>query len=290
MTTKTTTADKAEATDLVNYEIMAIIEPDITEAQYKKHVDALKTLLKKGGAEIWNEQEWGKRDFAYIIKKQDSGFYVVLNFKGDPSAILELENQLRITPFVLRHLIIKTPDGYQPVEYDWDAELEERVEEKPKVAPEPVKAKKAEVVKEEVVKEEEVVEEPVEEAAKEEEVVEEPVEEVEEPVEEVAKEEVAEEPVEEVAKEEVVEEEVAKEEVVEEEDAKEEEVVEEEAAKEEEVVEEEVVEEVAKEEAPAKEEKETKEEIVSDKVSSERLSKLDEKLEELLSGDDDLNL
>ena len=266
MTTKTTTADKAEATDLVNYEIMAIIEPDITEAQYKKHVDALKTLLKKGGAEIWNEQEWGKRDFAYIIKKQDSGFYVVLNFKGDPSAILELENQLRITPFVLRHLIIKTPDGYQPVEYDWDAELEERVEEKPKVAPEPVKAKKAEVVKEEVVKEEEVVEEPVEEAAAKE---------------EVAKEEVAEEP---------VEEEVAKEEVVEEEDAKEEEVVEEEAAKEEEVVEEEVVEEVAKEEAPAKEEKETKEEIVSDKVSSERLSKLDEKLEELLSGDDDLNL
>ena len=232
--------------ELVSYEIMAIIEPDVTEAQYKKHVDALKALLKKSGAEITHEQEWGKRDFAYPIKKQDNGFYVVLNFQGVPSEIVELENQLRIPPFVLRHLIIKTPADYVPLEYDWDAELEEEVvkeEKKPvkKPAPVVVKAKEEEAPVEE---KEEVKEEPAEEVVEEAAPVEEeaPAEEKEE-----AKEEVKEEPAEEVVEEEKP----------------------------------------AKEEAPAKKEKE---EVITDKASSERLSKLDEKLEELLSSDNDLNL
>lgn len=216
--------------ELVSYEIMAIIEPDITEAQYKKHVATLKDMLKKRGAEVTNEQEWGKRDFAYTIKKKNNGFYVVINFNGDPAKALQLESDLRITPFIIRHLIIKTPAGYISPEYDWDAQPEVLVKEK----------------EEEIVSKKES--KPVLVVAPEPEIEE--VEEVAETIEEIKGEE------------------EEGEEVADTEEIKENE-----------------------EEKPAKKANEEDEkEIMSDKVSSERLSKLDEKLEELLSSDHDLNL
>lgn len=238
-------SETTHTVELVPYEIMAIIEPDITGAEYKKHVATLKDMLKKRGAEITHEQEWGKRDLAYTIKKRSSGFYVVITFNGNPSKALQLEADLRITPFILRHLIVKTPANYVPLEYNWDVEPEVEVKEEqeeaaPKkehkptrvVAPEPEPEPEEEIAEVETVEEEEEVEEVAE------------AEEVEETVEE-------------------------------------------------EVGEEEVEEEIAEEEPPAKKAKkdeDDKKEIVSDKVSSERLSKLDEKLEELLSSDHDLNL
>jgi ribosomal protein S6 len=242
------------STELVAYEIMAIIEPDITEIEYKKHFAALKDMLEKRGAEITHEQEWGKRELAYLIKKNDHGFYVVINFMGVPENLQQLEGDLRITPFLLRHLIIKTPNGYEPIEYDWDAEEEE---EQPK--PEKKERKAPKVVAPPPVKKEEPKEEEKEEE-------EEPEAEEETP---------AEEP--EAVEEEVEEEPPAKEEKAEEKEEKEE-----------------PKEEAKEEKAPAKEEKKEEkkddEKKDDDKMSSERLSKLDEKLEELLSSDNDLNL
>jgi len=277
----------AEEVELVKYEIMAIIDPDVNEAQYKKHFEDFKKIFTKQGATIIHEDEWGKRELAYTIKKQDLGFYVVLNFELDPSKLDEINAQLRITPYLLRSLIIKTPEGYTPQKYDWDAEEETKKTEDPKpkeekkVAPPPVKEEAPEEVKEEPEPEVEV----------EKEVAEEPP--VEEKVEEKAEEPEVEEAPEEEAEEEEPEAEEEPEEEVEE---KVEEVVEEKAEEEEPETEEEPEEEVEEEPEPEVEEKAEepapKEEVDKDLItdSSDRLSKLDAKLEELLSDDDDLNL
>ncbi|MDP2624643.1 MAG: 30S ribosomal protein S6 [Candidatus Peregrinibacteria bacterium] len=181
--------------DTRRYEIMAIIDPDVPQAEYKKHFEALKELIQTHGGSISHEEEWGKRELAYTVKKRDHGYYVVINFDGIPAQIPEINAQLRITGHILRYLIIIVPDNYTPQTYDLDAVIEEaQPEDEPEmvvrkaVAPKPGPNPEPKVEKVEKLK---VVEEVVEEPTPEPE-----VEKDEEP--EVAEEEVAE--VEEVVK------------------------------------------------------------------------------------------
>lgn len=237
--------------DRLKYEVMAIIDPDVGTVDYKKDFDALKSLIENHGGFIWNEEEWGKRELAYSIKKKDHGFYVVVDFDADPSKIPEIIRQLKITPFVVRSLLVKLPDEYVPQHYDLDEALQEKKpaekgekKEEPKTKPKPMKKVEPKVEKEE--EKEEVVEKP---EPKEEE---EEVGEKEEPKAK-PKPEPTPEPEEEEVKEEPVK---------------------------------------AKED-PAEEEPKPKKKVKLDDLeinNSEKLSKLDKRLEELLSGKDDLNL
>lgn len=226
----TTPADEIE---LTRYELMTLVTPDASTTEYAKHVDTVKKLLADHGASIWHEEDWGKRELAYAIKKQDYAYYLILNFDMDPAQMPKVEEQLRIMNFVLRHLVLKVPENYTPQTYDLDFEEDRsaKAEEVKKPAPK----KKVAPVKKEA--------KPA------------PVEEIEKTPEEVIKEEAAPEIKEDDVKEPVVEE---------------------------------TAEEVAEvaPEAPA----EPVVDVKSDKESKADLSKLDAKLEELLSGDDDLNL
>ena len=60
------------------YEIMYILRADLEDASRKKEVEKLHNILTKNGVKITKVDEWGVRDFAYIIKDQKKGYYVVL--------------------------------------------------------------------------------------------------------------------------------------------------------------------------------------------------------------------
>ncbi|MFA6435734.1 MAG: 30S ribosomal protein S6, partial [Candidatus Gracilibacteria bacterium] len=147
--TKNPSAHKDEElleADRLKYEVMAIIDPDVGSVDYKKDFDALKSLIENHGGSIWNEEEWGKRELAYLIKKKTHGFYVVVDFDAAPSQVPEMIRQLKITPFIVRSLLVKLPDEYVPQHYDLDEALQEKKpvekgekKEEPKAKPKPVK-------------------------------------------------------------------------------------------------------------------------------------------------------
>ncbi|HCW32163.1 MAG: 30S ribosomal protein S6, small subunit ribosomal protein S6 [Candidatus Peregrinibacteria bacterium GW2011_GWE2_39_6] len=111
--------------ELVKYEVMLIIDPDLNQVDYAKRVEDVRALIVSHQGVIWHEQEWGKRELAYSIKRKSYGFYVIFNFEMDPSQAKELNQQLRILNFVLRYLLIKTPKDYVPQEYKLDEEPRE---------------------------------------------------------------------------------------------------------------------------------------------------------------------
>ncbi len=186
--------------NLTNYELMLILPPNLGEESSLKELAEIKKLITSGGGDIYHEDIWGLREFAYKIKKYNEGFYIVLNFKAEGSKILELEKEFNLNQKVIRYLMIKTPKQYELKtleEYQEEAkkakaEAEERKKEKEKSRTKP-KAKKqvaepelkkipkeeiaVEEVKVEKIKEKEVKktkkeEAPVEEAKKPEEKVE----------------------------------------------------------------------------------------------------------------------
>jgi small subunit ribosomal protein S6 len=90
-----------------NYETVFILTPVLSDAQMKEAVDKFTDLLKKEGAEIVNEENWGLKKLAYTIDKKTTGFYQLVEFKAKPETISTLEVNFRRDERVIRFLTVR---------------------------------------------------------------------------------------------------------------------------------------------------------------------------------------
>ena len=89
------------------YETVFILTPVLSEAQVKEAADKYKDYLVQNGAEIINEENWGMKKLAYSIQKKSSGFYLLIEYKAEPTVIAKYELQMRRDERVLRYLTVK---------------------------------------------------------------------------------------------------------------------------------------------------------------------------------------
>lgn len=88
-----------------NYETVFILTPVLSDVQMKDTVDKFVNLLKKEeGADVINVENWGLKKMAYTIEKKTTGFYVLVEFKADPTIIRRFEIELRRDEKVMRFL------------------------------------------------------------------------------------------------------------------------------------------------------------------------------------------
>lgn len=89
------------------YEIMFIVKSTIDEKAIKDTAISLKKVITDLKGKITNERDMGRKDLAYPIKKEISGFYFVFNCTADKEAIAEFDRRTKLNENVLRHLVIK---------------------------------------------------------------------------------------------------------------------------------------------------------------------------------------
>lgn len=87
-----------------NYETVFILTPVLSDVQMKDTVDKFVSLLKEEGADVINVENWGLKKMAYTIEKKTTGFYVLVEFKADPTIIRKFELELRRDEKVMRFL------------------------------------------------------------------------------------------------------------------------------------------------------------------------------------------
>ena len=90
---------------MINYEVMFIIDPALEDDAKEATIEAVKGIIAAEG-EVGNTDVWGMRKLAYPIQKKSEGYYVVIEFKAEPTLPKELERRLKISDNVMRHLII----------------------------------------------------------------------------------------------------------------------------------------------------------------------------------------
>ncbi|MFA5947852.1 MAG: 30S ribosomal protein S6 [Candidatus Gracilibacteria bacterium] len=95
------------------YEIMVMLLPDMGEAKTNQILEEIRTEIKEHKGKIQNEEIIGLRDLAYRIKKQDAGFYAVLNITMPKDQIRDIERNLNLHPSIMRHIILKTDKDYE---------------------------------------------------------------------------------------------------------------------------------------------------------------------------------
>ena len=89
------------------YETVFILTPVLSDEQTKETVAKFKKVLTDKGAEILNEEAWGLKKMAYAIEKKSTGFYCLLEFKGEPSIINTLETGFRRDEKVIRYMTVR---------------------------------------------------------------------------------------------------------------------------------------------------------------------------------------
>lgn len=87
------------------YEIMYILKSSLDDAARRAEVEKLHGILTSNGAKIVNVNEWGLRDLAYPIKKENKGYYVVIKIEAENVALNEFTRLTKFDNNVLRNLI-----------------------------------------------------------------------------------------------------------------------------------------------------------------------------------------
>jgi len=90
-----------------NYEGLFIIKPDLAEADAGNLVKAIGDTLTKNKASVKKEENWGKRQLTYPIKKFREGMYYKVEFQSSPEAVSKLREAYALTPEILRIMITK---------------------------------------------------------------------------------------------------------------------------------------------------------------------------------------
>ncbi len=88
------------------YETVFIMTPVLSEEQMKEAVSKFQDYLKKKGADIVYEDNWGLRKMAYPIQKKSTGFYHLVEFKADTQLLKDFELELKRDERVIRFLTV----------------------------------------------------------------------------------------------------------------------------------------------------------------------------------------
>ena len=88
------------------YEVLYVLNPNLTEEETQAIVEKFKTLIEQNGT-VDEMEEWGKRKLAYEINYLTEGYYVLVKFTSGPELPAELDRIYNITDGVLRSLIVK---------------------------------------------------------------------------------------------------------------------------------------------------------------------------------------
>lgn len=89
-----------------NYELMFIINPQVTAEERVTVLESVKKIMEIVKAEDLIVDEWGERKLAYPIQKKTTGYYVLLKFIAEGEALAEIERRINIVEPVMRYIVV----------------------------------------------------------------------------------------------------------------------------------------------------------------------------------------
>ena len=91
------------------YEVMYIMNPNLTEEETAALAERFKTLIEQNGT-VDEVEDMGKRRLAYEINYLTEGYYMLVKFTSAPDFPRELDRVLGITDGIIRSLITLRPE------------------------------------------------------------------------------------------------------------------------------------------------------------------------------------
>ena len=88
-----------------HYEIVFLVHPDQSE-QVPAMTERYRSMIINSGGAVHREEDWGRRQLEFAIKKIHKAHYVLMNIECSQDILDELESAFRFNDAVLRHLTL----------------------------------------------------------------------------------------------------------------------------------------------------------------------------------------
>lgn len=119
------------------YEELFIVKPDAAEEEIEQVVEQVRQVITSQGGAVDKLEKWGVRKLAYRVRKQQEGFYVLVQFSSSPETVKEIERRLRVSDLVLKFITVRIDEKLKRIEKR-KKKREKRASRKPApVAPAP---------------------------------------------------------------------------------------------------------------------------------------------------------
>ncbi|MDJ0832884.1 MAG: 30S ribosomal protein S6 [Gammaproteobacteria bacterium] len=129
-----------------HYEIVFLVHPDQSE-QVPAMVERYRNMITASGGTVHREEDWGRRQLEFPIKKIHKAHYVLMNIECGKEVVEELESIFRFNDAVLRHMTLnmkKAVSEKSPMMIAVEKEESAKSERKPAAKPAEETADKAE--------------------------------------------------------------------------------------------------------------------------------------------------
>ena len=104
------------------YETISIIRPTIGDEEIEAINQRSISIIEGDGGALVKSDNWGLKTLAYLIKKEQQGYYVYMDYGATPAAVTEIERQFKIDDRILKFMTIKLDDVFDPVAIQAEAE------------------------------------------------------------------------------------------------------------------------------------------------------------------------
>jgi len=95
---------------MYDYELVAIISPEVDEEGVSKIVDKVTQSINSLGGAVEEIKDWGRRKLAYPVRKFIEADYILARFKLMPQSVKELKREISASEEILRYLVVKAGD------------------------------------------------------------------------------------------------------------------------------------------------------------------------------------
>lgn len=89
------------------YEMLYIISISADDEAREAIVKKFSDMVVADGGVVDSVEKIGVKKFAYPIQDKNEGYYVLMNFTANPALIRKMEEQMALTEFFVRKMIIK---------------------------------------------------------------------------------------------------------------------------------------------------------------------------------------
>ena len=89
------------------YEHVLLARQDVTAQQVEQMLDQYRGVIESNGGRIEKTEMWGVKSLAFRIKKNRKAHFALLHLDAPPTAVAEMERQMRISEDILRFMTIR---------------------------------------------------------------------------------------------------------------------------------------------------------------------------------------
>ncbi|HAM88206.1 MAG: 30S ribosomal protein S6 [Candidatus Falkowbacteria bacterium GW2011_GWC2_38_22] len=97
---------KNKSGKMPHYELLFIVSNKFSEDEVKDVVKDVHKIITDNEGKITYTEEWGKKKLSYPIKGFQFGYYSLAEFDSSGEKVNKINNELRLSTEVLRHLIV----------------------------------------------------------------------------------------------------------------------------------------------------------------------------------------